>query len=303
MLSTSLTRNSLTAIINGKVYNADSTHLNWSKILECVRNQDESRLIQLIDIKQSVINFIRGRLRIAGNDVMYDNLRLHGVVVDRLLNFIRDGFRPEPLCNFIEKLMKNPSQRAVNELYSFLEHKNLPITPSGNFLAYKGIKSDWYSITSGKLTLLQGWANSSGEIFNGIGQTVECVRNQVDDNKENHCSTGIHAGSLEYATDFAGSGKVVIVEIDPSDVVSIPSDCQCQKLRTCKYRILSEFERPLADTYSAKYSVGAEADDEAAWNRGYEDAMEGLFTQEESEDYLAGFDCGLEDLDEQGSDE
>jgi hypothetical protein len=74
-------------------------------------------------------------------------------------------------------------------------------------------------------------------------------RNKVDDNKEVGCSYGFHAGTLEYASDFASdSDKLVVVEIDPADVVSIPTDCNFQKLRTCRYKVVAEYEKPLVES-------------------------------------------------------
>lgn len=154
-----------------------------------------------------------------------------------------------PLVKFLAKLMMNPSSRAINELYNFLEHKNLPVTENGNFLAYKGLTHDYWSRHNGRVKLLKGRANENGQIFNGVGEEIQIPRNQVDDNKENHCSYGLHAGSLEYADGFRCGGKLVIVEIDPADVVSIPSDCDGQKLRTCRYKVVGEYEGALTNAY------------------------------------------------------
>ena len=284
-MNTSIRNNSLTAVINNKVYSADSTHPNWSGIMDAVRANNDNALISAINVRQTVANFVSGKVRVVGNEVLFGDMQIGGVVVDRLLNFIAEKIPAEPIVKFIENLYSNPSQRAVTELYTFLEHKNLPITPNGNFLAYKGIQTNWYSITSGKLTLLQGTADSGGHIFNGVGETVECVRNQVDDNRDNTCSTGIHAGSMEYATSFGAGGRVVIVEINPKDVVSIPSDCNGQKLRTCKYKIVGEYQGALNSTYNSSYHVSADdvneigSDEDEVDERTYEDGYEDGFKQ------------------------
>ena len=285
-IACSIRNNSLTAVIDNKVYTADTTHPNWTKIMDAVRSNDAEALIDAMNIRQAVINFANGKIKVVGNEVWYGNLRIGGVVVDRLLNFIGDNLPAEPIVKFIENLYANPSQRAVSELYTFLEHKNMPITPNGTFLAYKGIKGDFFSCTAGKLTLLQGRADEQGHIFNGVGETIECVRNQVDDNKENHCSQGIHAGSMEYATGFA-QGKVVIVEINPKDVVSIPNDSNCQKLRTCKYKVVGEYELPLTSTYTSQYGTD-ESDD-------VDKVGEYIEYSEDSEDYNTGYAAGLDD--------
>lgn len=246
---------SVVAIVDNKQYTADSSHVNWATILETIRKDDADGLMNAIDIKRSFENYVVGNVRVVGGEVFYDNTRLGGVVVDRIFDFMANKLPVEPIMLFINKLFQNPSSRAVNELYTFLEHKNMPITSEGNFRAYKGLRSDFYSITAGNLSLVQGKVQD-GCIYNGVGETIECIRHQVDDNKDNTCSYGLHAGSLEYASGFA-QGKMVIVEINPADVVSIPSDCDGQKLRTCKYKVVEEYVAPLDNTYVKTSSFNA----------------------------------------------
>jgi acyl carrier protein len=66
------------------------------------------------------------------------------------------------------------------------------------------------------------------------------------------CSHGLHAGSLAYARGWAE--RVILVEIDPADVVSVPGDENCQKLRCCKYTVVGEYNGPLPDTYTPEFS-------------------------------------------------
>ena len=46
---------------------------------------------------------------------------------------------------------------------------------------------------------------------------------------------------------------LMIVEISPTDVVSVPLDCDCQKLRTSKYKVVSHFEKKLENTLRDDY--------------------------------------------------
>lgn len=240
---------SITAIVDNKQYTADSSHPNWQAVLDAVRNDSVSDFVNAIDIRSAFQNYVVGQVRIVGNEVWHGYTRLGGVVVDRIFDFMSNNLPVQPIMLFVDKLFQNPSSRAVNELYKFLEHKNLPITSNGNFRAYKGLQPDFYSITAGNLSLISGQTNESGHIFNGVNEVIECIRHQVNDNKDETCSYGLHAGSLEYAKNFAGNGKLVIVEINPADVVSIPSDCNCEKLRTCKYKVVEEYVAPLDSVY------------------------------------------------------
>ena len=61
----------------------------------------------------------------------------------------------------------------------------------------------------------------------------------IDDDARVACSHGLHVGSSLTPWTFA-RGKVVIVKVNPKDVVSVPHDCNCQKLRTCAYTAVAE---------------------------------------------------------------
>ena len=50
-------------------------------------------------------------------------------------------------------------------------------------------------------------------------------RNAVDDRRHNTCSTGLHFCSWAYLPHYHGAqGRVLVLKIDPANVVSIPSD-------------------------------------------------------------------------------
>jgi hypothetical protein len=207
---------------------------------EALAKEDWERLEGLFDTAKAVVDYTSNSIEIKSGVVYYKGQTVHGHVVDRILDFMGSNLPYKPLVNFLEKLMSNPSRRAVNELYSFLEHKAMPLTPDGNFLAYKGVRDDYTD-----------W--HSGQFSNKVGETLEMIRNGVCDDANIGCSSGFHAGSLEYAKQYGNGGHLMVVEIDPSDVVSVPLDCDCQKLRTAKYKVVSHFEKkleqPMCDDY------------------------------------------------------
>jgi hypothetical protein len=191
---------------------------------------------------------------------------------------LQDGFPVEPLVNFMENLMTNPSKRAVTELYGFLEKNSLPITPDGCFLAYKKVRNDFLDIHSGTMD-------------NSVGKIVEMERNEVDDNKDQTCSTGLHFCSQDYLPHF-GNGydsRVVILKINPADVVSIPSDYNNAKGRACKYEVIGEigndgdkidnaFNKPVQSNASnniAKPVVREPKSGSTEFYRGYTDGYKG----------------------------
>ena len=75
---------------------------------------------------------------------------------------------------------------------------------------------------------------------NAPGQVCEIPRSAVDDNPDNTCSHGLHVGGYEYAKDFASGGKLVLVKVNPRDVVAVPNDYNGQKMRVCRFEVLKE---------------------------------------------------------------
>ena len=83
-------------------------------------------------------------------------------------------------------------------------------------------------------------------------------RNQVNDDKNQTCSEGLHFCSQEYLGSFGGD-RVMILKINPKDVVSIPSDYNRSKGRACRYEIIAElgvnpedaFDEVVMDTANA----------------------------------------------------
>jgi hypothetical protein len=182
--------------------------------------------------------------------VVFKGVQLHGVVVEKIKSLMQNGFDANRVVYFLRWLQDNSSSSSVLELYDFMSYKELPITPEGYLIAYKGVGADGYSINGDLETIvLQGHVDSSGRILNNVGATIQVLRHQVDDNRNHGCSRGLHVGSWDYAQHWAGpDGKVLTVRVNPKDVVSVPIDCQHQKMRVCEYEVLdsvtSEIESP-----------------------------------------------------------
>ena len=235
--------NSITIFWEGKPYTLRSDHANFKLAEKAILDARYDDLGDLLDISKAVENFVEGEIEVKDEIVYYKGHRLHGVVVDKLLDMLRSGMKDSaPLTNFITRLQANPSANSVNELYSFLSYKSLTTTPEGRVLGYKGVQGDFWSSTGNADTIVvQGETNDRHQILNEVGSTIEVARRCVDDNKDNHCSFGLHVGSYDYANSWAGeSGRLLLVEFDPQDAVSVPTDCDFQKLRVSKYKVISD---------------------------------------------------------------
>lgn len=251
-----LTGSTITAIVDSKPYQVGTSHPNYSMLLEAYRNNDSETFVSLVNENKGVEVYVqkdsKGNetgITVEEDKVLYKGRELHNVLVDRILSFRTKKLPVDDMVKFLENLIQNPSSSSVNELFDFMENKNLPITENGTFIGYKAVRSDYWSKTAGKTVLIKGKTDDEGRVYNGVGEEIECERNQVDDNRQHECSNGLHVGGLSYATvTFRNSGdKVVLVEVNPKDVVSVPRDYNAQKLRACAYKVIGEYEVPLDD--------------------------------------------------------
>lgn len=219
----------ITVVIGSKPHTISKSHITYQKVLDAIKAGDWDLVKNIIEPIKVVLNFGKGNVSVQGEQLFWKGKPMHNALTNRMIAMLQDGFPVEPLVAFMENLMTNPSKRAVDELYGFLEKNSLPITPDGCFLAYKKVRSDYMDIHSGTMD-------------NSVGMVVEMERNEVDDNKDQTCSAGLHFCSQEYLPHFGNTydSRVVIVSINPRDVVSIPSDYNNAKGRTCRYEVIGE---------------------------------------------------------------
>jgi hypothetical protein len=247
----------LTIVADGVQHTVLASNPMFASAVSAFQSKDWDALMLAIDPSLKFKNLYAKyeQIEVKDGSVFVSGDVVRSIVADRIINYLADGIDCLPIFKFITRLQLNPSKRAVDELYTFLEHKYLPLTESGTFLAYKAVRADFTDKHTGKFD-------------NSVGNVLEMPRNKVDDNKEVGCSYGFHAGTLEYASGFAsGNDKLVLVEIDPADVVSIPTDCNFQKLRTCRYKVVSEYERPLSEqVYQSRFSTENDDDVDDEWD-------------------------------------
>ena len=290
-----LSENSLTIFVEGKPHTLRKDHANFNLARKAILDGETEKLADLVDVQRAVEDFVQGDIEVKDEIVYYRGHRLHGVVVDKLLEMLRAGLQDSaPITNFITRLQANPSANSVAELYTFLGYKNLPTTAEGKVLGYKGVQHDYWSTTGNADTIVvQGQTNERHQILNEVGATIEVARRCVDDNKDNHCSFGLHVGSYDYANEWAGeNGKLLVVEFDPADAVSVPTDCDFQKLRVSKYKVVSditdsrkELNKPVYEANKPIYGSDDDINfDEDDYDEDYDDDFVDQDDYEDEED-------------------
>lgn len=225
---------------------------NMEQLRGILRDNQEAYLLSKIstitqyfnDLKFTITkNSLNDSEEVVSADVSYKGQPLPEVLKQKLIEMYKAGATDfSHLFNFIDNLLANPDKNSREQLYGFLVHKNMPITDNGTFIAYKGVRGDYYSITGNTSTVvLEGKVNGQGHILNELGKTIRVRHEDVENDPAVGCSQGLHVGSYEYAKGFKSlTGRLLAVEVNPKDVVSVPLDCACQKCRVSAYKVLNE---------------------------------------------------------------
>lgn len=211
-------------------------------VSDVVINNEWDKLSALADVPAFVANASKGTVTVRDGVVYYGDEAIHNTVTERIIWGLSDGFDMKPYLLFLESLMANPSKRAVDELFGFLEACRMGIMEDGRIIAYKRVRDNYTDCHSGK-------------VLNTVGQKPSMARNKVDEDKERTCSYGYHFCSQGYLPHFGNysASHVMIVAIEPKNVVAIPADYANQKARCCEYEVIGEYTgSDLEDILSAK---------------------------------------------------
>ena len=165
-------------------------------------------------------------VEVTHNSVLYNGAPVHPVLIAKVLDVIAEGFPADPWIEFVKNLYTNPDVASREEIYMFMEGAELPITEDGCIIAYKRVTAEYKDC-------------HTGTFDNSIGQVVTVPRESVDKDRRNLCSRGLHFCSKSYLGHFVGA-RIVLVKVNPADIVSIPADHNNSKGRTWKYEVVGE---------------------------------------------------------------
>lgn len=266
--------------VNNEAHTITKSHISYDNVLEAVKNEDWDVVKDIVDPKKVIINYGKGNVSIQGDKMFWKGREFHNSLSSRMIRMYQEGFSIEPMIAFMDNLMDNPSYRAVNELYSFLERNNLPITPDGHILAYKRVRDDYMDVHSGtvpnkvakdftdeELSSMPITCGRNDEVQVKVNKdgvtTVKMPRNNVDDDQNRTCSSGLHFCSREYLGSFSGN-RIMILKINPRDVVSIPVDYGYSKGRCSRYQVIGELGVREEDAFTE--TVQENANEDTDWD-------------------------------------
>jgi len=275
-----VTDDSVSLMVDGDMKVITDSHINYAEVRLAIAGGDFDHAVRLLDVGAGITSYADGQVEVRDGQVYYMGQAVHNTLTIRIIKMKNEGFNVDPMLRFLDNLMDNPSHRAINELYGFMEAGNLPITEDGHFLAYKMVKGDFTD-------------TRTGTFDNSPGSIVEMPRNGVDEDKDRTCSAGLHFCSRGYLGNYGGS-KVVILKINPRDVVAIPADYNNAKGRACRYEVLKEAELATASTSSVDEYTAPVVNTSEDWNglTGIHEEADGTVTALYSFDDAAQNLCG-----------
>ena len=225
--------------------------------LRAILVDDKETVKELTDAAVKVVDDGDDSYRTANDDPVED------VVFRTAVKVIQADQNPAALVKFLERLERNPSAESRSQLFAWLKAEGFTITEDGFIVGYKGVSSEdnlsWYV---GKEPVTVTTADGESNVITGripypVGAKVTIPRELVDSDRDATCSVGIHVGTLSHARGYGD--KVVLVLVDPADVVSVPRHSSGQKMRVCGLFVarLFDAESPIADAIITESNADA----------------------------------------------
>lgn len=223
-----ITDSGITLYIPGSApFQMSSDHSLYSALIDAVKDGDVNDIKEIVDLAKRVKTYVSSDadVQFIDGEMFYKGEAVSGALVERILQMMNKGFDVKPMITFFKNLQQNPSYKSRENLYRFLEHcGDLPITDDGHFIAYKWVRNNYHDVHSGKFD-------------NSVGKVVSMPRSKVDDDSNQTCSTGLHVCSNGYVK---FGDKLMLVKVNPRDVVSVPYDYDNAKMRVCEYKVIEE---------------------------------------------------------------
>ena len=251
--------NTITVFLSGKPYPFPLDSEKGQKVLELVKGgaSEEDVLEYLTDesMKTYCDDMKSEGVVITDETILIDGEEISSSLADQIRRHYEDDLPIEPLVKFVQKVRLNPSYRIRNQLWLFIEASQnsggFTLAEDGDILAYKKVRADYKDI-------------HSGTFDNSVGKVVEMERKNVDDDPNNTCSSGLHFCAYSYLSSYGASGddRVMLVKVNPADVVSIPTDYHNAKARCCRYEVVQEIEHIITEPIYSDYDCGDDPTDD-----------------------------------------
>jgi hypothetical protein len=242
------TGSSLVFLSQGKTTIISKDATNFELVIKALKAGNWDEVSYLANLRTVITVLSEGRVKVLDDDTVWvGDHEVKGTVVDRILEMLKLGLGALPYIRFLDLVDQNPSEDSKTDLYGFIEACNLPLTEDGHFLGYKIVTSNYLDI-------------KTKTISNRIGDKPKMDRDAVDPNRNETCSTGLHVCSEAYLPHYGSESdgdRVIIVKVNPKNVVSVPTDYKNSKMRVCEYEVVDElldWQERIRPWYTPEYS-------------------------------------------------
>lgn len=177
-----------------------------------------------------------------GDNVLEETLATHMLSLLDETNTPKNEKLWKSYVRFLDNLFQNVNAEIRSQLFRWMDYENkagnaFGITEDGCFVGYKGCKGTILE----PMSSFTGFAIVDGEdvhghIPNKVGSVIQMPRSEVQFDPQVGCSQGLHVGTRNYAVSWAPI--LILVKVNPRDVVSVPFECDSQKMRVCEYTVL-----------------------------------------------------------------
>lgn len=169
------------------------------------------------------------------------------------------------IFKFYDRMQDNVDPFIRNQIYSWINSvlsetdswkSRLTFTEEGNLIGYKGVQKTYHEGVGTKLSksekefcsIFSGRAVVNGTEIVGkipmkLGDVIEMPRKAVASDPATACSYGLHVGTYNYAASFSQCDELLLMEVRPEDIVSVPTDSRAQKIRCSKYKVVDIIKR------------------------------------------------------------
>lgn len=216
------------------IYEVKPENLNFKNIAELLKAGKTRAAVTAYN--SSKTKEVKSGFVTRGNDFFFKGQKLPDIFAEIYRNCVSNNAKAGVLTKFFDNLAANPGTGVSMEAFSrFLSQRRMPITSRGTFLAYKRVDINF------KDTYTHQFDNTPGKF-------VEMKRELVDANQYTECSVGFHVCSYEYLNSYVDD-NLIVVEVNPRDVVAVPQGYNHSKIRVSKYKslcTLAEFKKQLS---------------------------------------------------------
>ncbi len=232
------TSNSVTVFFDSAIKTVPSTSKIYKRVVALINAKQFNKIEDVVDKVRLIEKKSKQKIKVVkGKVLIYGKEELPYELNNKLLQMVEANISVKPLLNFWDRLHNNPSPSARKGLYGFMLSNQVPLNEDGTFLTYKKVNKNYKDI-------------HTHTFDNSVGKIVRMTRKDVVEDPNQTCERGLHVAAFDYAKTQYGAAKdpIIVCEVDPANVVSVPTDYNQQKMRVCEYRVVAKYRSGKAMT-------------------------------------------------------